>query len=852
MRLTRILLWSTGILAAAILIGCLALALFFPWDSFESGLKEALNQRIHPLHVDFARIRPVLRPGPGLEVHALRLSSTEAGHHAWLSVERLSLRPSADLEDLATRRIDLHCTAESPAFHAEPVGQGVSAAAGIAGALGQGPGPGQTGPREPGGAARPASLAALVPLPAGFTLAGVSLEIRDGSLDIAPSGALSGIQASVRLERDLSFQGTLAKGAFRWNGRNEASIRLSGDAGAEIRGTAFSDDGAWVAGTVRVDDAVVGRAARTVPIPGRLELAFRIERRPDGAVALPQCRLTGPGIKIGLHGLVRRSDAGHVFSVGDLEAAVENWRPFCSLFRPDTVAAGQLVLAAKKIEINPARLRLPEGPPDSFRPTAPGGLSLAGLRLDVTDGRLTHTHPDGRTTRLEGLAIHVKQEDRQWTATLEAADVEAGGPGPGGDALLFSGPVAVKARWSAAQESSAAILAVDLTGGRLACPHYLEKPRGVPLEAGVRARILDDEIRVGRAFLKLGETEWTLRGTVRDRADPLLDARLTTDILSLDDLGSMVPAVQRQALGGRIEIKELTVGGRLRKMRETLVLKARVAGKGLTVQGTPIQGFYLQGMYGSETLSIDPVVIQPARGMINAAFTADFSRAWRKEAGGRQYYGTLQIDHVDLDELLRLASPTLAGKADGLVDANVAFRGSGFAWPEAAEGMEAKARIYLNHLVLADENGSAGKPEGDLAGGFDRMVAEIDPEATGPHRRPPPAPNPEPRLGANRAAGWFTLRDGIVTTTNLVAVYDGKLVEIGGSIDLAGRLRVETGRLFIGGRMIPFRLDCRLGKERCRPTPDIGAMGKSAAAELAGGIQRLAEGARGVFRDLLF
>ena len=77
-------------------------------------------------------------------------------------------------------------------------------------------------------------------------------------------------------------------------------------------------------------------------------------------------------------------------------------------------------------------------------------------------------------------------------------------------------------------------------------------------------------------------------------------------------------------------------------------------------------------------------------------------------------------------------------------------------------------------------------------------------------------------------------------------------MEIHGSVDRAGRLHVEAGRLFIGGRMIPFRLDCRLGKERCRPSPDAGAMGKSAAAELAGGIRTLADGARGVFRDLLF
>jgi len=43
-----------------------------------------------------------------------------------------------------------------------------------------------------------------------------------------------------------------------------------------------------------------------------------------------------------------------------------------------------------------------------------------------------------------------------------------------------------------------------------------------------------------------------------------------------------------------------------------------------------------------------------------------------------------------------------------------------------------------------------------------------------------------------------------------------------------------------------------LGEERCRPSPDLEEMGKSAAAELAAGIRLLSETAKGVYRDLLF
>ena len=132
------------------------------------------------------------------------------------------------------------------------------------------------------------------------------------------------------------------------------------------------------------------------------------------------------------------------------------------------------------------------------------------------------------------------------------------------------------------------------------------------------------------------------------------------------------------------------------------------------------------------------------------------------------------------------------------------------------------------------------------------MLEVLDPHEAGPQPNPPGKSEGEPRLGTNRAAGWFTMRDGITSTDNLVAVYEGKLVEIRGSVDLSGRLHVETGRLFVGGRMIPFQIDCMPGKESCTPRPDLEEMGKSAAAELGNAARTLSEATAGVFKDLLF
>ena len=467
MRLTRILLWSTGILLAAILVGCLMLALFFPRDSFEDRLKGSLNDRIRPLRVDFSRVRLFWNDGPGLSVDELRLfaSGTQAGHNTFLSAGRLTFRPS--LEDLTDRQVAAHFIVESPVFRSDQAEGEVPALAGIVGALAQGLGAPQVGQGGAASSPRPESLSALVPLPAGFTLMGVSLEMRDGSLDAAPSSVMSGMRASLRVDPDLSFKAELRKGTLRWGRRDEKGpLRLSSIVGAEIRGRAVS---------------------------------------------------------------------------------------------------------------------------------------------------------------LEGL-----------------------------------------------------------------------------------------------------------------------------------------------------------------------------------------------------------------------------------QKGLHQYYGTLQIDHVEMDELLRLVSPRLEGKARGIADANLAFRGTGLAWPEAAATLEAKARVYVNHLALDGGDDPKTDSKEDLTERLGHVVEGIDTEETVPQEEDLIDPEQERLLTANRAAGWFTMREGSIHTDNLVAIYEGRLIEVQGSVDLAGRLQVEKGKIFNGGRMVPFRLDCMLGEERCSPSPDLEERGKSAAAELSAALRLLSEATQGVYRDLSF
>jgi hypothetical protein len=628
-------------------------------------------------------------------------------------------------------------------------------------------------------------------------------------------------------------------------------LLLSGRLSAEIKGRAVSLEEARITATTRLGNVAITRQERTVALPEPLEVSCTVEGKTHQVLSVSQFLMTGPGVEISMKGSTGLADGLAEIDIQDLHVSVTEWQPICSLLWPETVLSGKFSLLAKRCRINPARLAFPALHTESFRPALPKGVASEGFRIRFTDGRLSQTDLGGYSTSLEGFEVHLEQEDRGWTGTIESAKLETVGPTSRDEAIRFSGPASIKARWSEEKAASESIMVIDLTGGRLTYGNLIDKPMDIPLQMGLRARILPDEIRFGRAFLNLGETEWTLKGSVRDPSDPHLEARLTTNVLSLDALAAMSPAVRDHEMSGRVEIKEFAVTGPMRRLRESGVIEARVASKDLRLHGTSVKGLYARAFYGKQTMTLSPVVIQPTRGMIEAVFSADFSRTYPQE-GMHQYHGTLQIDHVELNELARLAAPSLKGKATGRADVNLAFRGSGFTWPEAAATLEAKARIFLDHFALEGGDDPTEDSAESLPRQVGRLVEALNPEGTTRQEESKVDREQQGLLTTNRAAGWFTMGEGSIRTSNLVAVYEGKLIEIQGAVDLSGHLDVEEGKLFVGGRMIPFQLECRLGKEDCRPTPDLEEMGRSAAAELSDGIRTLSEGAAGVFKDLLF
>lgn len=853
MRLGRIFLGSIGILLAVLLVVCVVIVLFFPRAWFEERLKESLNRGLHPLHVDFSGCRAFWKEGPVLVTEELRLflPGTSSGREPvpLLAVPRITVRPT--LEDLVRRRIDARLVLEAPAFRAERPGGEVPWAEGIAGALFQGPGDRPRGPDDSPEASPPSSLSALVPLPAGLTLSGATLEIRDGSLEAGASQGLTGVQGSVRIASDLSFQGKLSGAVLRWSREEKCPFRVSANLEADIRGRPFASEGSQVTGTLRLEQASITWQGRTGALPEAVQLSLRLEVGPEGTLSAPEILLAGSGLAIRLGGSVglQPGGRGSVFRLRDLRAEVSEWEPFRALLFPETRLSGRLSLVTDRLEIDPGRVALPRFPHGSFLARGPEGISLEGFELQFTEGRFSGGARSRARIRLEGIALHVEQQEGGWVATAGLTGLEVAGE----RALRVSGPLSARAEWRDGAPASRAGLAIELSGGRLACGDLLDKPPDTQLALAVDMKVHADERLQGEAALRIGETELILKGTLENPGNPFLKASLAPGTVSLEDLAALSPALREHGLGGTVEIRAFGLAARTGAIRESGLLEARLAGKDLTLHGTSFQGLYAQARYADRKLKIEPVVLQPATGMIHGAFSADFTRGGLEQDGLWPCHGTLQIDHVELAELVRLAWPGRAERetARGSADANIAFRGAGFSWPKAAAHLQGQARISLDAVRLEGAGGSQ-EADGEMAAGLDRLLNAIDTEDWVPRESELFRPDEQSALAENRAAGWFTLREGSVRTDNLVVVCDGRLVEIQGTLGLDGRLQVEEGKLFTGGRMIPFRLDCGLGEEPCKPSRHPDERTDSAEEELSESLRLLAEGTLGVYGDLRF
>ncbi len=616
--------------------------------------------------------------------------------------------------------------------------------------------------------------------------------------------------------------------------------------------------------------------APEVSLSGRLTLrADRIEVAP-GPIRLVPSLPPGSFLPTLPSGI--RSEGLRIgFTAGHLAVEAGGRGPFVAEGIEMSLEQEEATTWVAKVDLEGVRIPPPSAGDSASLPSHPSEKEGLGIDAGAPEGGPEQTISTGSTVaeedRGEGLGEQGPETNETRAGTTDGAGPSIPGPGetpasvppreppkidePGPpektrspDLPRYSGPLSVRAKWSGTGGTASLVLVVDLSEGGLRYGSLLDKPAGVPLQAGLRARVSREEIRIGRAFLDLGETKWNLSGRLQDPTDPFLALEASSNILALESLAAVSPAFAVRGTKGEIAIRELTLAGRLRDPADTAVVKLRLAGRNLAYHEVPIRGTHLQAVYGKRILTVSPLVIRPQQGMIEAVFSADLSEALLHE-GRKQYYGTLKIDHVEIDDLAALVSPEYAGKVRGEADVNLAFRGSGFSWPGAAEALEAKARIHLGHLVIP------GTEEEEPYDGLPRRIARFLRKITG-GKEPTPVKKGQVRasqrgaLDENRVSGLLTLEGGRIRTENLVALYQGKLIQLQGSLDLDGNLEVELGKLFVGGRMIPFRLECRLGREPCSPKPHLAEMGRCAAEELSQGIQMLSEGAAGVFTDLLF
>jgi hypothetical protein len=602
-------------------------------------------------------------------------------------------------------------------------------------------------------------------------------------------------------------------------------------------------------GSLHLQDLDLRGPEKALEIPASLDVSFSLPEVADGNLSAADLQIRAAGLSLQTRGALQWENGTLDLSLEAPRVEISDFRPLLYFLPPDTEITGQCSLSAGALSLKTGNGTRSSASRTPFHLRLPGNLVLEAFNAQIAQGRVRTSFRKGVLVDLAGLRASVTQgSGRQWSGRLEATASEigrsprqggTGTPGEDGEpAPYLSGPFSLQWKWSEEEKASHAVVVADLSGGTAVYRKILDKPAGVPLQAGGRVRFEPDEIRVGRAFLLLGETEWTLSGLLKNPGDPLLEAHLTSGTVSLDRLAEFSPAAREHDVRGLLEIKDLQVKGRTGKFMETATLQARVAGKNLEYNRTSIKEGYVKAVYGKQILTVSPLIIHPGQGRVEATFTGDFSGAFR-ERGRRQYYGTARVENVNLDKIVTIAHREYSGRVSGTLDANLACRGSGMTWQEIRHDLEARARVYLKNFRIQGDSGQ-------------KLVARLAPgDAPGIS---PDSVNREARrlLSGNNASALVSLKNETLRVRNLAATYEGKVVEMDGTLDFSGRLQVDPGRLYLKNRMIPFHLDCRLGQGRCVPSPDLKVMGKSAFQEMYKGLSTLSSGSRDVFQDLLF
>jgi len=710
------------------------------------------------------------------------------------------------------------------------------------------------------------ALYTFLPLPEWLSLAEASLSLKEGMLQMPSTVSknsrseqrISQVEAVFRLDAaDDDFRLTLKDSHLLRTLDDKHPFSISGRLSGMVRGHTVSPEGPVLDGTLTAGNLEFRDEQRQWKTRDFVTLDFQLSKVQKQQLTASAFHLAGPGLDIRTKGSLKWKGPQKEISCQSLKAEIDDWNLLTPLLPANTDISGRLSLEADTVKIRPAEGLSLSFQQDSFRESLLSGLQLEGLRAEISDGKLRLAFSDEHRLNMEGLqATLEKKQGKGWAGKLRAAMLEAVqetfSSKTQADSLRFSGPVSVQGKSSEGARDTLLVLVVDLSGGRLQYQNLVDKPADVFCQAGLRARFGTEKIEVGKAFLHLGEMALVARGSVTNPGKPFMEMRLATNTLPLDSLTVLSPLAREHGLGGLLSIKALEVNGELQSLKETGNLKARVSGKDLALHNTVVKGLYAQAAYGNQLLTLTPLVIHPGQGIMEASFTADFSDTYLS-LEQHQYYGTLKLNNIALNQLITLTCPEFSDRAFGNLDVNLAMRGTGLKWQDAAPNLEAKARVYLHNFSLAEGDAEKGGAEKGAKAKSREMLEHLangdisGPEVASSHIE-------EKRLlTSNQASALLSLQEKNITTRNLVAIYEGKVIEIQGALDFSGRLRVDQGRVFFKNKMVPIvPYSCHPGKDSCTPSPDIKAMGKIAATELYNGLRLLSTGASGVFDELLF
>ncbi|MFC1888935.1 hypothetical protein ACFL4G_04180 [Thermodesulfobacteriota bacterium] len=834
---------------AGLLIVIIYLHFFFDLTDYSRSIVSRLEEDLH-IRISFQQVGIRLLPTPGLSIeHPIIALDDQGQEQTLLSARRILLKPM--LISIRDRLLRCRIVLSEPALNIERAPDGQWNIHRLIKT--------RTPLEEEQEQILPhADLGDLLHLPLGLELESLDFTIKkakalfrdaDGEMDrwrIEISKL--GIQGNI--QQDLGTAVAIDSGdlVVRKNGPDSFHLRslLSGtlSLGKMIQSISFE-------GKVDLDAFEIKAGEAHVPIAHKISIDLQGEKK-ESSIVVPELLLATQGINCRLNGAITTKGDLEI-SLSQAEIDVERLEDFQSFlsFLQEWDIGGSMTFQAEHVRIHPSQDHSDQE--GLLTRWIPSWLSVKQASMVIRDASISNTESGHADLTLKGMNAEITfNEERglngeiKTSNTLCALSDQNNNPDDNepSSRTAVSGPTFIKFKLSEQPDGVNSLVVVDLTDSEVVWSNFLRKPKETPCLLGFRAMGDPEKIHVGRLYLQLDQTEFNMSGEICTLDDPYVRLKAHSNLFSMDSLSSVSPFVREHAISGMVEIRDIRVQGRIRQWQEQMALKGLLAAESLMYNDRQLKAITLDFDYANRVLTLNQAFIRLPQGKLEAIFSVDFSGDYLQR-GESQYYGTVKIKEAELNDLLLLCLKDIQDPYYGNVDAHFVFQGTDFTLESLKREIEGKGKIYISNIVLPENNEASGGIIAPIKKLFNEFSGEDDERA-----KESMSTERMKLLSQNQLSAIATLSDGKVQTRSLVACYDGKLIQIKGGMSLDGVVQVSEGELYLGRRMIPFRIDCHIGQDKCTPKPHYKRIVKNSGKEIGQRLNSLSHQSRNVFTDV--